>query len=82
MADYAEEMRAAQAAQREVARLDAAYEARGKAVARAWAARPGGVTWAEFTAAFNEGLPKAARLRVSALRLDEINHREPAAVEA
>lgn len=61
-------------------RLDAAYEARGRAVARAWANRPGGTTWDDFVTAFNRGLPEAARLKVSVLRLDEQRYREPAPV--
>lgn len=78
MSDFAAEMRAARLAQRRVVLLEKAYETRGRAIARAWASRPGGMSWAEFLAAFNDGLPPRARLRTSAVRRDEGLYREVA----
>lgn len=76
MSDFAAELQAARLAQRRVVLLERAYEARGRAIARAWACRPGGMSWAEFLAAFNDGLPKRARLKSSAVRRDEGLYRE------
>ena len=76
MTDYGTELRSAQIAQRQVADLEAALADRGLAVARAWAARPGGLTWADFVDAFNSALPAKARLGQSALRRDEALYRQ------
>ncbi len=79
MADFASEVLAAQVAQREAwecsVRLDKALEARGLALARCWASRPGGTTWEDVERRFNDGLPPPARLRRSALRRDELTYR-------
>lgn len=80
MSDFDTEMLAARQAQAEVwdasVRLDRALEARGRAIAKARALRPGGVTWDDMVEMFNHTLPPAARLKVSALRLDELHYRE------
>lgn len=86
MTDFATELLAAQMAQRDAweaqTRLTAALESRGRHVARAWACRPGGTAWNDLVQAFNAGLPAGAHLKVSALRLDELNYREPSVVDA
>lgn len=77
MTDFHAEVLKAQAAQRDAMLLEEALERRGRAVARAWANRPGGMSWRDLRELVNRDLPPSARVSASTLRGDERAYREP-----